>query len=100
MDNPLSEVVEDTGAHPDLIWKITGTLAGILGAIVARKVLDRIRYSAIDAGDPATDPRDEKMSWWYALVWAAILGVGASVGRLAAQRIVESVWKRRAAHAR
>src|SRR3954452_18285709 len=100
MDNPLSELVDDTRSRPDLIWKITGTLAGILGAIVARKVLDRIRSSEIDEGDPTADPRDEKTSWWYALIWAAIVGVGASVGRLAAQRIVESLWKRPATHAR
>jgi len=95
LENPLAEIVDSAGGKPQLTWKAVGTGAGIVGAIAARKLLDRIRLKASNHGDVPLNPEDERMSWWYALVWAGIVGVGASLGRLAAQVIVAKVWKRR-----
>jgi len=95
MDNPLSELVDDAGSRPDLLWKAAGAGAGIAGAIVARKVIDRIRLRASDRGDVPLNPGDERMTWPYALLWAGIVGVGASIGRMLAQRIVAGVWQRK-----
>jgi hypothetical protein len=93
--NPLSELVDDAGSRPDMIWKTAGAGAGIAGAIVARKLIDRVRLHASDRGDVPLNPGDERMSWPYALVWAGVVGIGASVGRLLAQRIVAAVWRRK-----
>jgi hypothetical protein len=95
LDNPLKELVDDSGGTPQLIWKLAGMGAGIAGAIVARKLLDRIRLKASHRGDVPLNPADERMPWWYALTWAGVVGVGASIGRVAAQVIVAKVWKRR-----
>jgi MFS family permease len=95
LENPLEELVDRAGGKPRMVWKVVGTGAGIVGAVAARKALDRIRMRASNRGDVPLNPEDERMSWWYALVWAGVVGVGASLGRVAAQVIVAKVWKRR-----
>jgi hypothetical protein len=93
--NPLSELVDDAGSRPDLVWKVAGAGAGIIGAIAARKVIDRVRLHASDRGDVPLNPGHERISWPYALGWAGIVGIGAAVGRVVAQRIVAAVWQRK-----
>jgi Protein of unknown function (DUF4235) len=95
LENPLAELVDDAGGKPQLMWKVVGTVAGIIGAVVARKLLDRVRTKASQHGDVPLNPEDERMGWPYALAWAGVIGVGASLGRMAAQVIVAKVWKRR-----
>ena len=95
LENPLAELVDDAGGKPQLVWKGVGTVAGILGAVAARKLLDRIRVKASHHGDVPLNPEDERMGWPYALAWAGVVGVGASLGRMVAQIIVAKVWKRR-----
>jgi hypothetical protein len=96
LENPLEEIVDSAGGKPKLLWKLVGMFAGIVGAVAARKLLDRIRLRASHHGDDVPlDPADDRMSWWYAVIWAGVVGVGASLGRLAAQVIVAKVWKRR-----
>ena len=95
LENPLEELVDSAGGKPELTWKAVGTGAGIVGAIAARKLLDRIRLKASHHGDVPLNPEDERMGWPYALAWAGVVGVGASLGRMAAQIIVAKVWKRR-----
>jgi hypothetical protein len=97
LENPLTDLIDDAGdGRPKMLWKVAGAGAGILGAVVARKLLDRIRVTTTHHGDDVPlNPADERMSVGYALVWAGIVGVGASLGRVAAQVIVAKVWKRR-----
>jgi hypothetical protein len=95
LENPLEELVDTAGGKPQLTWKVVGTGAGIVGAIAARKLLDRVRAKATHQGDVPINPEDERVGWGYALAWAGIVGVGASLGRLAAQVIVAKIWKRR-----
>ena len=97
LENPLTDLIEDAGdGQSQMLWKVAGTGAGIVGAIVARKLLNRVRVGTSHLGDDVPlNPADERMGWGYALVWAGIVGVGASLGRLAAQVIVAKVWKRR-----
>ncbi len=93
--NPLSELQDRDGQAPDWIWKAAGAGAGIAGAIVGRKLLDGARSKVSRRGDVALNPGDERVSWPYALMWAAVIGVTASLGRLLAQRVVAMVWTRR-----
>ncbi len=99
MDNPLANpfrnLADRAGHRPDAIWKGAGAGAGIIGAIAARKLLDGIRMRSSERGAVPLNPGDERMSWPYALAWAGIVGVAASMGRLLAQLIVAMIWKRR-----
>jgi hypothetical protein len=95
LETPFQALVDEIDDPPDLIWKVVGTGAGLLGAIVARKVLDHFRERASSKGDVPLNPADERMSWPYALAWAGIVGIAASLGRLVSQLIVAQVWKRK-----
>jgi hypothetical protein len=99
MPNPLADpfrdLVDEAGDRPAMLWKGAGAGAGIAGAVLARKLIDRIRTTRSRRGDVPLNPGDERMSWPYALVWAGVVGVAASLGRLVAQRIVAAVWARR-----
>jgi hypothetical protein len=94
LENPLDELLDDSGGKSQMVWKAVGTGAGIVGAIAARKLLNRIGTKATHQGDDPLNPANERVSWWYAVMWAGVVGVGASLGRLAAQFIVAKVWKR------
>lgn len=84
MDNPLDDLVDEAGERPDMIWKAAGAGAGILGALVARKVLARFRGN-----------NPESRSWVSAVVWTSAVGLAATIGRLGAQRAVAAAWVRR-----
>ena len=98
MDNPLANpfksLADDAGGQPEAIWKAAGAGAGVLGGIAARKLLDGVRARTSRRGGVPLNPGDERMSWPYALAWAGIVGVAASLGRLLAQVVVANVWKR------
>jgi hypothetical protein len=93
--NPLEVLADKQGKAPDTIWKMVGTGAGIIGGLAASKLIDGVRQKVSQRGDVPLNPGHERMSWSNALVWAGVIGVGASLGRLASQRIVAAVWKRR-----
>ena len=96
LETPFQALVDEVGGErPDLIWKVAGAVAGLVGALVARKLLDQVRQRASDQGDVPLNPGDERMSWPNAVMWAGIVGIAASLGRLAAQFIVAQVWKRK-----
>jgi hypothetical protein len=102
MENPLAnplEVLADKrgkqGKAPDAVWKMVGVGAGTAGGIAASKLLNGVRQKVSRRGDVPLNPGHERMSWSYALLWAGVIGVGASLGRVAAQRIVAAVWTRR-----
>ena len=91
---PPAETWSTTPASGRTCWKVAGAGAGIVGAIVARKLLDRVRLRASDHGDVPLNPADERMSWPYALVWAGIVGIGASLGRCSPSARRGQVWQR------
>ena len=92
--NPFRSLVDDAGGKPEAIWKAAGAGAGIVGGIAARKLLDGVRRKASRRGNVPLNPGDERMSWPYALAWAGIVGVAASLGRMLAQAVVASLWKK------
>jgi hypothetical protein len=69
---------------PDIVRKNVGVAAGMLGALVARQVIHRVRRGK---GRPG------KVE---AMLWTALVGAGAQVGRIGAQRAVAAVQTRRA----
>ena len=90
--NPLDELKGPKGEAPAWIWKVAASGAGILGGLVARKVLDRVRSKVSTKGDVPLNPGDERMTWPYALAWAGAVGVAAALGRLVAQRVVAAAY--------
>jgi len=94
LGNPLDELTSSRGEAPAWIWKAAASGAGILGGLVARKLLDRVRSKVSSRGDVPLNPGDERMTWPYALAWAGAVGVAAAFGRLVAQRVVAAAYTR------
>jgi hypothetical protein len=90
--NPLDELKGPKGQAPAWIWKVAASGAGILGGLLARKLLDRVRSRVSTKGDVPLNPGDERMTWPYALAWAGAVGVAAALGRLIAQRVVAAAY--------
>ena len=83
MDTTLDDRVDQQGAPPDIVWKGVGVAAGMLGAVVARQVIHRLRRGK---GRPGK---------FEAILWTSLVAAGAQVGRLSAQRAVTAVRTRR-----
>lgn len=94
LTNPFAELVDDVGRAPGRAWRIAGVVAGIAGAIAARKFLDGLRGKARAPRGISADARNQQMGWSSALTWTAVAGVGGTIGRVAAQRLLAGAWKR------
>jgi NADPH:quinone reductase-like Zn-dependent oxidoreductase len=75
------------------LWKVVGTLTGILSGMATRTVLKAV-WKRVKGGDPPTNPAAPGTSWKEALVWAASSGVAMAVTRLVAQRGAAEAWKK------
>lgn len=95
LDNPLAALQDEAGGAPPWIWKGIGLGAGIGGAALARVVIDGARGRVSRRGKVPLNPADDRMSWPNALLWAGVIGIGAAIGRLFAQRAVAAAWTRR-----
>jgi Protein of unknown function (DUF4235) len=77
------------------MWKLVSTMTGMLGALLAKKLI-RSAYRAIrkDA-DPgrAFDPTDARFSWPNALVWAAAAGIGLVITKMVSDRLAAIGWE-------
>jgi hypothetical protein len=73
-----------------LTYEGLSALAGLMAALVARKVV-----SALWRGDtePPLNPADRRISWREALIWALATGVGAGVARVIALRGTAAGWE-------
>ncbi|MET0146687.1 MAG: DUF4235 domain-containing protein [Ilumatobacteraceae bacterium] len=81
--------------EPAWVWKGAGTGAGLLGGLVARKLINGARSKVSSRRGAPLNPGDERTSWPYALFWAGLIGIGAAIVRLLALRVVAAVWTRR-----
>jgi len=76
-------------------WKIVSSLSGLLGALVARKLM-RTAWGAArgDGSDgPILDPADRRFSWRDATLWAITAGIGLGIARLVSARIAVAGWE-------
>ena len=63
------------------------TWAGsLLGAVVARKLLERV-WVAVTGEDPPTNPAAGDTRWRDALLWGAALGIAGGVAKTVARRV-------------
>lgn len=106
LDNPFVALEEDLGETPPWVWKGAGTLAGVLGAMAVRELIDRgrtrvtgrgpNRARATGRGSNRAAGAKKSESWPSALFWAAVVGMMGAVGRLLAQHAVARAWRGRA----
>jgi hypothetical protein len=77
------------------VWKAFSTITGLVGAMIAKKLL-RLGYRAIrkDADpDSPFDPTDARFSVSEALLWAIASGVGLVIAKMVSARIAAIGWK-------
>jgi hypothetical protein len=77
------------------MWKLETTITGMLGAMVAQKLI-RAAFRALrkDKAPAAVfDPMSARFSWPDALVWAAAAGVGLGVAKVVSARIAAIGWE-------
>jgi hypothetical protein len=76
-------------------WKIVSSLSGLLGALVARKLLRTAWAAASGHGEdsPILDPADRRFSWKDATVWAVTAGIGLGIARLISARVAVAGWE-------
>jgi hypothetical protein len=76
-------------------WKIVSGVSGLLGALVARKLL-RTAWAAAshDGSDgPILDPADRRFSWKDATLWAVTAGIGLGIAKLISARLAVVGWE-------
>lgn len=95
LENPLRRLADKADGPPARVWQVAATVAGVLGAVVGRKIIEQFRRRASGKGGVPLNPADERMSWPYAVGWAGIVGIAAALGRLLAQLVVATLWKRK-----
>jgi hypothetical protein len=72
-------------------YQALSTVAGILAAVAARKVVSALWRS--DTETPL-NPADRRTSWQEALAWGLATAVGAAVARIVALRGTAAGWER------
>lgn len=78
----------------ELEWKAVSTLAGVAGAVGARKLTSALwsRFSSSDA-EPPLNPADRRISWGESLQWVVAASIGAGVARLVSKRVAAAGWE-------
>ncbi len=77
------------------MWQLVSTITGMLGGLLARKLI-RATYQAVRKDtDPATpfDPTNPRFSWPDAMLWAAAAGIGLAIAKMMSARLTAIGWK-------
>ncbi len=77
------------------MWKLVSTSIGMLGGLLARKLI-RTAYQAISKDTaPKTpfDPTKPGFAWPDALLWAAAAGIGLGITKMMTARLAALGWK-------
>ena len=77
------------------MWKLVSTITGLLGGLLARKLI-RATYGAVrNDSAPVTpfDPTNGGFSWPDALLWAAAAGIGLAIAKMMSARLAALGWK-------
>jgi hypothetical protein len=79
----------------ETMWKIVSSLTGVVGALIARKII-RMAWSALSPeGEdaPVLDPADRRFTWKTAVIWSVTVGLGVSIARLVSTRVAVAGWE-------
>ena len=77
-------------------WKVVSTGTGMLGALLARKLMSAGYRAVRKDTAPATpfdDPTSPRFSWPDALLWAAAAGIGLGIARVVSARVAAIGWE-------
>jgi len=77
------------------MWKVVSLTTGLLGGLIARKLI-RATYQAVRKDTaPATpfDPTNPRFSWPDALLWAAAAGIGLAIAKMMSARLTAIGWQ-------
>lgn len=76
-------------------WRIVSTVSGLLGALVARKLMRAVWSAVSDSSEdgPILDPADRRFSWREATLWAVTAGIGLGIARLISARVAVAGWE-------
>lgn len=83
----------DDDAVTEAAWKGLTLAAGVLSAILARRLVAFVWTWSKGSAEPV-DPGDRDLDWSTALQWAIASGVGVGVARLVGQRVAAAAWER------
>jgi hypothetical protein len=89
----LREVPDTVGRRVG--WKIVSTACGLLGALVARRLV-RTAWAAVTGESeegPILDPADRRFKWRDAVLWAATVSVGLGIAKVVSARIAVAGWE-------
>ena len=77
------------------LWKLESTIAGMLGAMVAKRLLQALYRAARKDGAPETpfDPTHARFSWPDAVLWAAAAGIGLGIAKVVSARAAALGWE-------
>ena len=85
---------------PELIgrkrmWKLVSTVSGMIGAMVAQKLIRAAYRSTRKDKSPTAvfDPTSPRFSWADAVVWAAAAGVGLGIAKVVSARVAAFGWE-------
>lgn len=79
----------------DRMWKMVSVITGMLGGLLARRLI-RATYQAVRKDtDPATpfDPTNPRFSWPDALLWGAAAGIGLGIAKVVSARLAAFGWE-------
>ena len=76
-------------------WKLASTGVGVLGAVVAQKLMGAGYRAIRKDSEPSSpfDPTDARFSWRAVLVWAAAAGIGLGITKVVSARLAALGWK-------
>ena len=77
------------------MWKLVSLITGLLGGLVARKLI-RATYQAVRKDTaPVTpfDPTNPRFSWPDALLWGAAAGIGLAIAKMMSARLAAIGWE-------
>jgi hypothetical protein len=77
-------------------WRVLGTGSAVLAGIVATKVVETLWKKA--GRDEVLDPRDPRVPWTDALLFAALTGLAVGTARVIVTRKAAEYYERSAGH--
>ena len=79
----------------ETLWKIVSTVSAMVGALIARKLLE-VGWNAVrkdGTSKPILDPADRRFSRKDAVLWAVTAGIGLGIARIVSARLAVIGWE-------
>jgi hypothetical protein len=84
---------DEGGKSESIARRLYSTVATVVAAAVARKVIERLWVKATGKAPPKK-PESPDVHWAEAIGWSALSGTSVAVARLLASRRAAGAWRR------